>query len=365
VISVPETIEVKLSENGEYWQGWYYDHSGQRRRVGIGPKSELSRRQANKLCVAKSIELTNNPALANASRVPTLGQYVPRYIAGRTDLKASSRYLYDLAGRYLLGHFGCGVRLDKISRAMAREWREAIRSGSVVLPKPDEQKGRPRASGAMSETTVCNCTKYAKSIFAQAVDDDLIPLNPFDKLKSHAPNPERDWHYVSLADFEKLVAACPSVGWSAMLGLCRLAGLRRGEADVLPWSGVDWQSRRITVYATKTAKTTTSGGKRVIPMEPRLLEILMAARAATAEGAPLVCNLSGNLTRDFAVIRKRAALAAWSEPFQTMRRNRETDWAQTYPQHAVSEWIGHDITVSQRFYLRVPEELYAKVSGHA
>lgn len=41
----------------------------------------------------------------------------------------------------------------------------------------------------------------------------------------------------------------------------------------------------------------------------------------------------------------------------------ETDWAQAHPQHAVSEWLGHDIAVSQRLYLRVPEELYAKVSG--
>jgi len=45
-----------------------------------------------------------------------------------------------------------------------------------------------------------------------------------------------------------------------------------------------------------------------------------------------------------------------------MHRNRETDWAQNYPQHAVSEWIGHSIEVSASHYLTVPEELYRKVS---
>jgi len=68
---------------------------------------------------------------------------------------------------------------------------------------------------------------------------------------------------------------------------------------------------------------------------------------------------------DFTVIRKRAALPAWKDAFQVMRRNCETDWAQRFPQYAVSEWLGHDITVSATHYLAVPEELYQKASAPA
>ncbi|MHC4259528.1 MAG: hypothetical protein ACYSTF_03825 [Planctomycetota bacterium] len=46
-----------------------------------------------------------------------------------------------------------------------------------------------------------------------------------------------------------------------------------------------------------------------------------------------------------------------------MRRNCETDWAQRYPQHAVSAWVGHGIEVSAKHYLQVPEELYEKVAA--
>ena len=46
-----------------------------------------------------------------------------------------------------------------------------------------------------------------------------------------------------------------------------------------------------------------------------------------------------------------------------MRRNCETDWAQVYPQYAVSAWIGHGIEVSARHYLQVPAELYEKVAA--
>ncbi len=41
----------------------------------------------------------------------------------------------------------------------------------------------------------------------------------------------------------------------------------------------------------------------------------------------------------------------------------ETDWAQVYPQYAVSTWIGHGIEVSARHYLQVPKELYDKVAA--
>jgi integrase len=359
-------FEVKLARNGGYWQAWYFAPDGRRQRVGLGNIAKISRRQASKRCVELANELANNPALANAGQVPELGAYLDKYLAGRADLKPGSLYSFELTGRYLRAYFGERLRLDKVTRATARDWRTALQAGAIVLPRqPGKSGGRPRgATGAVGETTVCNLTKYAKAFFAQAVEDDLIPLNPFGKLKSHASNPQRDWHYLTADDLEKLLAACPSHGWKAMLALCRLAGLRRGEAVALPWSGVDWDGRKLTVYATKTAKTSGNGGKRVVPIEPRLYDVLLAAFDAAGEGASRVCDVSTvNLNRDFEVVRTRAGLDAFAEPFQIMRRTRETSWAQQYPQGAVSEWLGHDITVSQQFYLKVPEELYAKVSG--
>lgn len=58
-----------------------------------------------------------------------------------------------------------------------------------------------------------------------------------------------------------------------------------------------------------------------------------------------------------------ALLSKWKDAFKVMRRNCETDWAQRYPQYAVSAWIGHSIEVSAKHYLQIPEELYEKVSA--
>ena len=56
-------------------------------------------------------------------------------------------------------------------------------------------------------------------------------------------------------------------------------------------------------------------------------------------------------------------MAWWADAFQVLRRNCETDWAQKYPQYAVDWWIGHDIRVSGRNNLQVPEEFFDRAAG--
>src|SRR5690349_1458407 len=57
--------------------------------------------------------------------------------------------------------------------------------------------------------------------------------NPFSHLVVSLSRVTKDWHYVSMEELEKLLCACPTVGWKALIGLYRLAGLRRGEAMAL------------------------------------------------------------------------------------------------------------------------------------
>jgi integrase len=214
----------------------------------------------------------------------------------------------------------------------------------------------------MNETTVCGRVVDAITIFNAAVADDLITVNPFDRLNHQAPKPDKQWHYVSVEELDKLLNACPTAGWKALIALCRLAGLRRGEALALEWTGVDWQNRRLTVYAQKTERH--GDNKRIVPIEPKLFQLLAEVRKAAPTEQVRVCNVtSHSLWRNFQVIRKRAELPAWADAFQVMRRNAETDWAQRFPQYAVSEWLGHDITVSDAFYLAVPEELYTRAAA--
>jgi integrase len=232
---------------------------------------------------------------------------------------------------------------------MAVDWRAAMASGKIVL----NRKGQK-----IKEASVCIHVRNAKTAFNHAVGEDLIMFNPFDRLKGNASEPDKDWKYVTLDELDKLLDACPSWGWKMLIALCRLAGLRRGETLELSWSDIDWQNHRLTVIAEKT------GRRRVVPIEPKLYQLLLDAFEQAEENEVRVCPISQHgLWRNFQVIRRRAGLEKWKDAFKVMRRNCETDWAQRYPQYAVSAWIGHGIEVSARHYLQVPEELYEKVAA--
>jgi len=168
----------------------------------------------------------------------------------------------------------------------------------------------------------------------------------------------KDWRYISLEELDKLLDACPNIGWKMLIALCRLAGLRRGEALELTWSDINWQEHYFTVIALKT------GRRRIVPIVPNLYQLLLEAFDQAQENEERICPISHYcLWRNFQVYRKRAGLEKWKDAFKVMRRNCETDWAQKYPQYVVSTWIGHNIQVSARHYLQVPAELYKMVAG--
>lgn len=314
----------------------------------LGPKKKLSKRQAKLKCDRLAAELNLNPFKADGRRAPSLEKLIRRYIENRTDLKPATKKLYELTEKYLLEFFGGDIRIERITRAMAADWRAAMAKGKLVLNQNKKK---------IKEASVCIHVRNAKTIFNQAVREDLILYNQFDRLKGTAREPDKDWKYVTLEELDKLLDACSNWGWRMLIALCRLAGLRRGEALNLSWHDIDWQNHRLTVIAEKT------GRQRVVPIEPKLYILLLDAFDNAEESKKRICPISEHsLWRNFQMIRMRAGLEKWKDAFKVMRRNRETDWAQQYPQYVVSAWIGHGIEVSSRHYLQVPEELYEKVA---
>ena len=129
------------------------------------------------------------------------------------------------------------------------------------------------------------------------------------------------------------------------------------ETHRLTWDDVNWEKRRLTVYAPKTRKT------RVIPIDPRLMAVLQDAFDEATQGSVKLLLLSkNNMHRTFKKIITRAGRAVWDDLFQTLRRSCETELAKTLPQHAVSHWIGHSMIVSERHYLQVTDDLFELVS---
>jgi len=192
--------------------------------------------------------------------------------------------------------------------------------------------------------------RNSRTMFNRAIEDDIVLFNPFEKL-SKVVRVKKDWHYIKLDEFYRLLQACPNQAWQTLLTLCRLAGLRQGEALTLTWRDVNWENERLTVWAPKTKKA------RVVPIAPELLPLLRDAFELAKEGERfVVSNLSRtNLWRDFQGICRRADIKPWEKWCQTLRKNREQDWNKAFPRHIVCAWMGHSEQVAQEHYLKVYE----------
>ena len=286
------------------------------------------------------------------SAVPTLGEYLDGYLQRRTDVKATTLAKMRQTAESLRQHLGADRRLNRVSPTDAAAWRAWFGR-------------RVGAHGnRISESTVRIHTRNAKTIFRQAVQEKLISASPFDHLKGATLKADKTWRYVDRQELRGLLAACDPP-WRTLFALCRLAGLRRGEALRLTWADVDWGNRRLTVLP-EEGKRTTKQRRRVVPIEPELYEVLTEAYDVAAEGQALVVGINAANIDIMARRRIRwAGFEVWAKPFHTLRKNRETDWAQRYPQYVVAEWMGHSIQVSADHYLRVPDELFAKASGAA
>ena len=289
--------------------------------------------------------------LANVGLVPrresaTLGPWVEKYIAGRTDLKPASLVKLRQTQSLLLSQFDSDTPLRNINFDQAADWRQA------TLAK------------GLSEATVRLHCRNVKAIFNAAVKRDLIGKSPVENLVSSSVSADNT-RYVTPEEAQRIIDACPSKQWALLFGLARYAGLRTpSETHTLTWKNVDLARGRMTVKSPKTERH-LGHEERVVPITPKLAALLWAAYEEADSGQILVVTLSkNNMARKLQDIIQDAGVAEWDGLYQNLRRSCEIEWAQTFPQFAVSKWIGHSITVSGRHYANmVPDELFERMAG--
>ena len=95
-------------------------------------------------------------------------------------------------------------------------------------------------------------------------------------------------------EIDKLLAACPSLGWRLVVLLGADAGLRRGEIAHLQWQDVDFEHNQLYVAPDKTEN------HRFVPMTPTLREALTKAKnGAKSEYVVDVGWASSRNSKDF------------------------------------------------------------------
>jgi integrase len=171
---------------------------------------------------------------------------------------------------------------------------------------------------------------------------------------------------VTTEEIEKIIAVCPNDEWRLLFGIARYAGLRiPSETQGLTWADVDFEKARLTVHSPKTERH-EGHEQRVIPISPRLMQLLQQRFDSADEGEQRLITIRGQgaVRRRVQALCEKAGVELWDRLWQTLRCSCEMSWAKSIPQYAVSQWIGHSITVSGKHYANmVPDDLYEMASG--
>lgn len=285
-----------------------------------------------------------------------LGEFVAEYIE-RAEVAPGTKMNFRTVERNLVDFFGNDKALEQISRKDAQEFRKWLQDHE----------------GQADNTMRRRCGR-ARQFFAAAMKAKLVSENPFTEMSVTVTGSTDRERFVTEAESQKILKACPDLQWRVIFTLCRYGGLRcPSEVLQLTWENVLWTEERIIVTSPKT-KRYKGKESRVLPMFTELKAVLNEAYEAEfnrLENAGAGGVVSGkvitryrsaeqNLRTTFEKIIVRAGLTPWPKPFQNLRSTRETELMETFGSHIVTSWIGHSEKVARVHYLQVTDENFRK-----
>jgi integrase len=276
----------------------------------------------------------------------TVAGWCSKYIESRKDLKrASLNALTDIAGK-LVAFLGESCTLRAVTPNDASEWRAGL-------------------AATLAVASVKHHVGNAKGLFAEAKRRGLIMANPFEHLRGGSTAAKND-RCITAEEVTAILGACTDLRWKLAFAIPALAGVRcPSESHLLTWGDVDWERRRLRVRSPKTERH-EGHGERWVPVVPQLMDLLEQAFDVAPEGQTRIIadRAGGYLRRMMRAIVKRAGVTPWARLWQTLRSSCEKRWAAEWPQLAVSQWIGHSLTVSGKHYVNgvLPDGLWDRIT---
>lgn len=237
---------------------------------------------------------------------------------------------------------------------------------SITVARACEVFERIRAS--YSPASYSTVARLVRRLFNWAVELELIEKNPLRAVKGASVKNKSREFFVDRASVARVLAACPSPEWRALFALWRFGGVRRGEAFLITWAGVDFERGRVVVPSPKTERHVGKGA-RVIPLFPELRYELVAlwsslpASERKDKSARVVQTIGyENVQKKLAAIITAAGVQTWPRLIQNLRASRAIEVFREFGALCESEWIGHGVEVAKNHYLRVLSDEFARAA---
>ncbi|MCZ7683677.1 MAG: tyrosine-type recombinase/integrase [Sandaracinaceae bacterium] len=199
-------------------------------------------------------------------------------------------------------------RADVRAFLRSRLARSGRRARRVSGGRGTSDTGRP-----LSRRTVMHIAGVLRSALADAVEEELIPVNPAERVRIALPAEVTDvWTYLSAGEIDRIWKSeeLPEELRTIYLTLL-YTGLRKGEAWALCWSDVVLAGDRPHLVVRRSyAGPPKSGRVGHVPLLPVARELLRSWRRATGD-SELVFPL--RTTRRFGAMRSRSDTAGWAD----------------------------------------------------
>lgn len=282
--------------------------------------------------------------------IPTMTAWVRKYIDARTDVKPNTASNFEQAFKSVSKSPIGAKRIDAVTAADADAFR-------IYL----------KAIG-LGEGTIRRRCKRVRQFLAAACKAELIEKNPFAALKCGTYADSTRFYFVSQAEAQAVLEACPDAEWRLIFALARYGGLRcPSEILALTWGDIDWSRDRFMVRSAKTEHH--DGGARIAPiyaeLRPYLQDAFDRAEPGQVHAVTRYRLDNQNLRTQLQRIIATAGLKPWPKLFQNLRATRETELAQVFPLHVVCRWMGNTATVAAKHYLNVTEKDFDRATQKA
>ncbi|GAA4022871.1 site-specific integrase [Deinococcus rubellus] len=316
--------------------------------ITLGFRSSGSRISKSRYAETKGkAEAAKNAALTDYSRgligepdKVTVADFAARWLRRQHDVTPRTAKKYGQELDYALEHIG-SMRLqdvrphhlkDVVGQVAAREMRNDTR---------------------MSRSTLGRTLTRLRSMFKEAVADQIIYVNPMDGVKLPKISVNET---ASIKALNPDQAARLHIIGSALYdaGLCRLwpalflslgMGLRRGEVMGLKWADVDLargtlrirQTRVMDVQGIVTGNPKTTNSRRELHLPASVTTLLKRHRAAQdteraaagpawQDGGVLFATALGEWTHPDNLNRALSAVLGWTEPTRAAQDGRGSVW---------------------------------------
>jgi integrase len=224
-----------------------------------------------------------------------------------------------------------------------------------ITPK-DIQLLRDDLLCSYENTTTFKTLQFFQSCFTLAIKRKQVAESPILEIGvSNTPSRDDD-RVITVAEYRRLLEACPNNQWRVIIALARVGGFRcPSEAMTLRWSNVQFDRNVILIQSPKT-KRHKGGEARIIPMFAELREELERLYFDPNYGSrDYVITLFSRkkevyLGSRFNSISRRAGLGIIRNPFDNMRTTRSNEINQLFGSDLENAWIGHSDPTRKKYY---------------